>query len=79
MEENKEFKGGMITEEALEKVAGGLDVEKVVLVGLLGAAGIGIAGAGIGQAAKGIGKVAKGFGDYHKNYGKGYYYVNKKQ
>ena len=66
MEENKEFKGGMITEEALEKVAGGLGITKVAFAVLLAGAGVGVAAVGIGA---GIKKAAEGMGKYHAGTG----------
>ncbi len=78
MEENSEFKGGMITEEALEKIAGGLDIEEAALLGFLTLAGVGIAAKGIGAAAKGLGDYYAGKGTGAKGEGKGKYYDNKK-
>ena len=56
MEENKEMKNGMISEEALDEIAGGLSVKKGLLIGALAAAGVGVAGAGALAAWKYFGK-----------------------
>ena len=56
MEENKEMKNGMISEEALDEIAGGLSVKKGLLIGALAAAGVGVAGAGALAAWKHFGK-----------------------
>ncbi len=42
MEENKEMKNGVISEEALDQIAGGLSVKKALLIGVLAAAGVGV-------------------------------------
>ena len=42
MEENGEFKGGMITEEAFEKIAGGLNIEEAALIGFFALAGVNV-------------------------------------
>ena len=52
MEENKKMENGMISEEALDQVAGGLNVKKEVLIGALAAAGVAIVGGGAYAAWK---------------------------
>ena len=44
MEENKEMKNGIISEEALDEIAGGLNVKKAALITVLIASGITIGG-----------------------------------
>lgn len=63
----EEIKNGVISEEALEEIAGGLKMPKLTLKGVLAAAGVAVAALGALGGTATIGTVAYKLGKKHVN------------